>query len=161
MHFFIYNVEISDDSIKNSLETFVSKDDIGSLELIEKINIGNKYIVLLSHNGQLGCAEYAKGFNRKYKLASFTSTSNFFACMILKDGKGNNYLLMYGENTINISYSTINFNNQIYKLNLPESRYFISFTEANIENLRQDFNEVVFFDTTENVLRKYMIKVIL
>jgi len=128
------------------------------IKLYETINIGNKKIVLVEINEQLGKIHLIKGINGKYRVDSVGyGTSNFQEKIIEENQK--KYFLIGGRNAVfGIRKITVYLEGQEYSMGIPEQEQFFVFTEVNpdIEMAHADLNEVKFYnrngeDITEQI----------
>lgn len=143
--------DISDDetSLENVIEEHLNNYGI----TIEKTaDIDNIKYVLFSTHEYFGWAELRRGLNGKYSFEDSKYEESLFKLKITKT-KESKYFIIFGKNYgMEIKYATVELNDKVYSLAIPQEEYYIAFCPISkrIKTQYPKYNDFRLYDADNN-----------
>lgn len=148
-----YTITEDKKELEDHILRFINRPTVvyDNIKIEQELDLDNKKYVFFVINKSLGDAELTKGFNNKFKIESVGYNFSSLKVDINKTNSGK-YLILRGKKYDNrIAYAKILFENNEYKIDIPQQEYFMAYCSvpSETQSVIVEFNKIKFYDVND------------
>ncbi len=148
-----YTITEDTKELEENILNFINRPAVvyDNIKIEQELDLDNKKYVFFVINKSLGDAELTKGPNNKFKIESVGYNFSFLKVDINKTNKGK-YLILRGKKYDNrIAYAKILFENNEYKIDIPQQEYFMVYCSvpSETQSIIVEFDKIKFYDVND------------